>query len=107
MTWLGVGGSARGIFAWIGPRAHTERQIALSFSKQNRLRPHPGKTSMTTLARARLTGIPFPLALPMDKHIDVVALDQNTLDREFQLNILKGLEVPMDVPLDLIQIAGG
>lgn len=37
---------------------------------------------MTALARAGLTGIPLPLALPMDKDIDVVALDQNTLDRK-------------------------
>ena len=66
----------------------------------------PSKTPMTTLTRAHLAGGPFPLALPMDKDIDVVALDQNALDGKLQLDGLKGVEVALDLPLDLIQIAG-
>lgn len=62
---------------------------------------------MPTLARAHLARIAFPLALPMDKDVDVVAFDENPFDRKFQLNLLEGVEITMDFPLELIQIARG
>ena len=60
---------------------------------------------MPSLARAHIAGIPFPLALPMDKHIDVVAFNQNAFDGKLQLNIAKGIEIAVDVPLHLIETA--
>lgn len=62
---------------------------------------------MAPLALARLTGISFPLALPMDEHVDVLSFDQDTLDRELQLNLVKRIEVAVNLPLHLIQISRG
>ena len=62
---------------------------------------------MATLTRAHLARIAFPLALPMDKDVDVVPFDEDPFDRKFQLNILEGVEITMDFPLELIQIARG
>ena len=61
---------------------------------------------MPALARTHFGWIPFPLPLPMDEHIDIVAFNQNALDRKLQLNLAKGVEVAVDIPLYLIQTPG-
>ena len=88
--------------------SHAERQIALSLSKQNRLCPDPGQSAVASLARADIAGIPFPLALPMDKHIDVVAFNQNALDGKLQLEYRERCQNRcMDIPLHLVQAPDG
>lgn len=62
---------------------------------------------MAPLTCARLGCIPFPLPLPVDEDINILAFDQDTLDRKLQLDVLKHVEIAVNVSLNLVEVPGG
>jgi len=58
---------------------------------------------MPALSQANLCRSFFPLTLPMDIHIDRVALDDDPLDRDVERDFLEALEVRGDVALQTVQ----
>jgi hypothetical protein len=52
---------------------------------------------MPTVAHSGVRRTFFPLTLPMKKHIDLIALNQHTLDREIQRDVPVLLKVLGDL----------
>ena len=62
---------------------------------------------MAPLSNRHVGAVWLPLPLPMHVHINVLAVDQNALDREFQCNGVIGAEIRLRIDKELIELIGG
>lgn len=68
------------------------------------MRPYPLEPGMTSLPNTGVVRIFLPHSLPVDVHIDVVAVDHDPFDLELKRDGLKGVEVGVRLPLQSFEV---